>query len=103
MPRRSGPQPPRRFLRLEPDRFPLVQQALFQQIPVLPPLQQLRRVAELEAHVLQGSDAACREKLGLAVIAVAGEGIDGLRRQESDLVIVSQHTDADPLLLSCNG
>ena len=53
-------------------------------------------VGEGEAHVLQRGDAARRGQLILPVIPIIREAVDLDGLQESDLIVVAQHSDADP-------
>lgn len=65
-------------------------------VPVLPAGQQRCRVRQGEPQAPQGGDAAGGQQLGGRVPAVAGPGVDVLRYQQADLVVVAQHADADP-------
>ena len=48
-----------------------------------------------EPHRLEGLDLTRRLQLPCAVVAVAGEGIHRLGGQQTDLIVVAQHLDAD--------
>ena len=57
--------------------------------------QELARLAQTEAERAQRGDASGGDELPLAVIAVAGHGIDFRRGEQPHLIIVAQHTNAD--------
>ena len=51
--------------------------------------------AQAEAERAQRGDASGGDELPLAVVAVAGHGIDFRRGEQPHLIIVAQHTNAD--------
>lgn len=70
-------------------------QARIERRAVVIQAQQLARVAQAEAERAQRGDASGGDELPLAVVAVAGHGIDFRRGEQPHLIIVAQHTNAD--------
>ena len=90
------PQPPLRFLRLRLKLGFLQQEGPLQGRPVLPASQEIPDGGVGEAHILQRPYPVCRRQLAFLIVAVAGEGVDGLRGQKPGLVIDPQQADAGP-------
>ena len=67
-----------------------------QPLPVLVDFQNTHDIRQREAHILQRRDAADDGQLILAVIAVIGEAVNLGGFEQADLIIVAQHSDADP-------
>ena len=57
--------------------------------------EQLADGAKPEAHVLEGVDPPRKKQLLRLIVAVAGFGINPNGPEQADLVVVSQHADAD--------
>lgn len=89
------PQLPGHILRLRLQRRLLGGKTFVQPLAVVIEVQHPADVRQTEPHVLQRRDAAHGGQLGLTVIAVVGEPVDIRRVQQSDVVIMAQHPDAD--------
>ena len=52
-------------------------------------------ISKGKAHILQSGDTPCSRELILSVIPVIREAVDFSRFQKTDLIIVTEHSDAD--------
>ena len=83
-------------LPLQLDQFCLlVQQMLHQLRIVIRTQQHFPNVGQTKAHILQGSNPIGNRKLILTVIPIAGKRVNLCRLQQTDLIIMAQHTNAD--------
>ena len=67
-----------------------------QNLGILPSLLAGLNLPQAKPHIPQRRDPPSHRQLVLAVITIAGGGINGCRGQQTNLVIVAQHADADP-------